>query len=127
MNTAISVSVQADIANHAKTGIVFKNDKLVLVVDETDCPLSIEEVVMKNGAVSGIRIQKSNSEMITLTLEEMEEKSQVAVRNFIKNKGQKVIITEKKNEKNIEKKFTEVSESYIQFLCSVHPEKSECH
>jgi hypothetical protein len=124
--TKIPVSVQADLKSYAKSGIEFKNNKLVLVVDETDYPLEIEQVVMKDGVVSGIRVQKSNSEIVTITLSEMQVSSQEAVRDYIKKEGSNIIESEKKNEKSVEEKLAKASESYIQFLCSIHPEDSQC-
>lgn len=122
----IPQSVQANMENYAKSGIVFKNDKLVLVVDETSYPLDIQEVIMKDGVPSGIRIQKSNKESITLSMGDMQEASKLAVQDYIKRKGVALLQVEKKSEEIIANEYAVASESYIQFLCSIHPDKSEC-
>jgi hypothetical protein len=126
ISSTIPASVQNELVAHAKSGIIFKNDKLVLVVDQTDYDLNIEEVVMKDGVVSGIKIQTSESRAITLSLDEMQEKSQNAVRKFIKIEGNKIIVAEKQNEKVVVEKLAKASDSYIQFLCSIHPDDSQC-
>jgi hypothetical protein len=131
VNSIIPPSVQDDLVTHAnaQSGIVFNKFKkggLYLLVDQTDYPLNIEEVVVENGIISGIKIQNRNSKLVTLNLAEMEEESQIAVRNFIKSEGDKILIVENKNLVKVTEKLTTVSNSYQQFVCEVHPEDTKC-
>ena len=106
--------------------ILLKDEALYITIDETQYPLNVQEVVLTSGVVSGIKVQKGALGSVILPISSFKGDSKKAVEQYIAKEGSKLLKTEKKVQEVAKSNAEKTSTAYLDFLCSIHPEKEEC-
>ena len=123
----IPKSVGEDLKRFANSGIEMKGESLVLRVDESSYPLEVEEVIMNNGIISGIKVQNSfKGSVEVLSMSELNSNSKKAVEEYIEKMASSILAVEEDKLAEVKAKADASAARYIDFLCASNPERSEC-